>query len=64
MALRREKRSLRRPTQCSTAVMEGPVPRRNVRRLEISELALTSDTELLISRWAKNKNTSYEIISA
>jgi hypothetical protein len=44
--------------------MKEPVPRRNVRRLEISELALTSDTELLISRWAKNKNTSYEIISA
>jgi len=47
--------------------MKEPVPRRNVRRLEISELALTSDTELrelLILRWAKNKNTNYEIISA
>jgi hypothetical protein len=44
--------------------MKKPVPRRNVRRHEISELALTSDTELLIFRWAKNKNTNYEIISA
>jgi hypothetical protein len=43
--------------------MKEPVPRRNVRRLEISELTLTSDTELLISRLPKNKNTNYEIIS-
>jgi hypothetical protein len=44
--------------------MKDPVPRRNARGLEISELAFTSDTELLVFTWAKHKNTNYEIISA
>jgi hypothetical protein len=44
--------------------MKEPMPRRNVCRLEISELALTSDAELLIFTWAKHKHTNFEIISA